>query len=438
MSISAWVREGFAGPEKIFFIPTERCNLACEMCCYGVHKERSVMREREIAAERLLELARESAHLGVKRWSIAGGEPFLRKNMLVELFKKLHAAGVISDITTNAVLLDEATLEEILESGLTELNLSLDGSNRKVNDAQRGEGVFDQVISAARLFAAIKNKRQSGAPLLQILTALSRLNMADLPAIADLAADLRADSWFIQPLFLSSDRFESLKPPVGDATLLASLHAAYERAKPRRLVTNLHFFIDVPANRLLGGALLRAEERLRAKKTTSPASAADSPCPPPNIKILESPCLLPYHQIVIHADGTASPCLMMKGDESTSVAEKSLEEVWRSDLFRNLRQSLAQGSPLPICASCCLSGAVESRDLRLAALRELGMHEKLRVEAESALARCPSDMRLTSYRLLAMLKLRGLDLAQELKRLEDEAGADPDFAWVKFVFGCAR
>ena len=104
---------------------TDRCNFRCTYCM--PEKGISCTEHDEILRfEEILKVISSMAKLGVKKIKLTGGEPLVRKN-LIELVKGIHEIDGIEEITltTNGLLLGES-LEELIEAGITSINVSLD------------------------------------------------------------------------------------------------------------------------------------------------------------------------------------------------------------------------------------------------------------------------------------------------------------------------
>ncbi|CAE7140906.1 unnamed protein product [Rhizoctonia solani] len=103
---------------------TERCNLRCNYCMpeEGVPLSPS---GNILTNEEVVRLARIFVQHGVNKIRLTGGEPTLRKG-LPELIKDLRGLGVQQiGMTSNGIALWKK-LPELVHSGLTHLNLSLD------------------------------------------------------------------------------------------------------------------------------------------------------------------------------------------------------------------------------------------------------------------------------------------------------------------------
>lgn len=104
---------------------TDRCNLACRYC---VPKEalRFINHDKIARYEELHKIVVCASEVGITKLRVTGGEPLMRKGVL-PFIKGLSKIDGIKDIsiTTNGVLL-ESNINEIIESGVNRINISLD------------------------------------------------------------------------------------------------------------------------------------------------------------------------------------------------------------------------------------------------------------------------------------------------------------------------
>jgi len=132
-------------PPFVIYSVTGRCNLDCAGC-YAKLLHRSD--RPEVSDDRMAGILAEMRDLGVSVVLLAGGEPFLRRNLL-----DLTAAfpEILFLLFTNGSLLDEAVIVRLREQPHVVPVLSIEGSEDQT-DERRGGGTYRYVVEAmARL-----------------------------------------------------------------------------------------------------------------------------------------------------------------------------------------------------------------------------------------------------------------------------------------------
>ena len=103
---------------------TEKCNLRC-VYCMPIEGVQLTPRDELLRLEERQRTLRIFAHLGVNKIRFTGGEPTV-SNQLKDLISYANDLKMKSiGITTNAVLL-QAQLDDLVNAGLTSINISLD------------------------------------------------------------------------------------------------------------------------------------------------------------------------------------------------------------------------------------------------------------------------------------------------------------------------
>jgi sulfatase maturation enzyme AslB (radical SAM superfamily) len=149
------------------------------------------------------ELADKLVRAGLIDVVVPGMEPLLRDETWAVIEAARSAGARSIGMTTNGTLL-ERKLSRILESGLTVINVSLDGP-RQIHDEIRGRGVFDVVMNGVRRL------RESTTLKLITNTTLNRLNMAEATKTARLAGDAGFDFAAFHPFERSAEIDNSLE-----------------------------------------------------------------------------------------------------------------------------------------------------------------------------------------------------------------------------------
>lgn len=127
----------------------DRCNLRCVYCMpeEGI----TCLEEKELLTfDEIIRVCTSAAKLGIKKIKLTGGEPLVRKNF-VGLVRQIKGVEGIEEITltTNGLLLEEK-LDDLIEAGITAINISLD-----TLDAEHFKGItkvdgFDKVLKAIK------------------------------------------------------------------------------------------------------------------------------------------------------------------------------------------------------------------------------------------------------------------------------------------------
>ena len=129
---------------------TYRCPLACPWCSNPVDYERYA---NELTTEEWKRVLHEGRELGALQLGFTGGEPMLRKD-LEELVGEAHRLGYYTNLITSGIGLSEARLKALKDAGLNQIQLSIQSSERAMNDALVGARAFDHKLQVARMIKA--------------------------------------------------------------------------------------------------------------------------------------------------------------------------------------------------------------------------------------------------------------------------------------------
>jgi len=138
--------------EGVRLYVTEACNLACRYCLANAHPGRPSSDQFRVSdIERLL-VELEEFKDGEVNFSIFGGEPLLRPDVL-DMARAIKRHGHSVDITTNGTLIDEDNAAAIA-SAFDQVVISIDGTTPQHHDPMRGKGTHKSAEQAIRLIAA--------------------------------------------------------------------------------------------------------------------------------------------------------------------------------------------------------------------------------------------------------------------------------------------
>lgn len=137
--------EGILIPPVMMISLTSRCNLACRGC-YQRAQHRAA--KPEMTGEQLRSVVAQADELGVSVIVFAGGEPLLKKEMILPLAKDFSA--ILFPVFTNGQLIDRHLAEEIGRTKNIVPVLSFEGF-RAETDLRRGNGVYDRLLATCSL-----------------------------------------------------------------------------------------------------------------------------------------------------------------------------------------------------------------------------------------------------------------------------------------------
>ena len=182
-------------PISVTLRVTNQCNLRCIQCgqwgLRGVYKDMPKEEvERELKTEELI------AFIKAVAWfrpyvSFFGGEPLLRDD-IGRLIKYADGRNLLTGLTTNGILLAKKA-DELVDSGLVFIKVSLDGP-RDINEQIRiGRNAYEQTYDGIKQLIHIRNQRKSLTPIVQLCTTVTKENQHKILDTAKIADALGVD-----------------------------------------------------------------------------------------------------------------------------------------------------------------------------------------------------------------------------------------------------
>ena len=180
----------YAAPIAVELEITARCNRSCIHC----RLEEQSLHEMDI--KDIKAVIDQLAEAKVLSLIITGGEPLLRKDVLLETITYAHERGIPNIfLVTNATLLTYNFIRQLDQiSSFRALHFSLDGATSETNDKIRGEGSFNAVIEALKMCSKVHFQKG-------VETVVLKGNSHEIPHILRLALDFGANIYGIGRLF---------------------------------------------------------------------------------------------------------------------------------------------------------------------------------------------------------------------------------------------
>jgi MoaA/NifB/PqqE/SkfB family radical SAM enzyme len=178
-------RAAYAQPQQLkelWFHTKNICNLSCTHCLVS---SAPWVKDWGLPTEEILRLTDEAVALGVDRFYMTGGEPFMREDLFGLIRYITESKGCELILLTNAMLLKGQRAKELdsLSRENVRFQVSLDGASAATNDSIRGKGSFEGALEGLRTLRGFGFE-------VSLTTVVTRANLKELTALTQLAADL--------------------------------------------------------------------------------------------------------------------------------------------------------------------------------------------------------------------------------------------------------
>lgn len=334
-----WKEKGKSPPYTLDLNPTDLCNLQCKSCWQRDPNFKHLDSSYQLSADLFLDVVEQAIELGVEEFEITGGgEPLMRKELVLAAMRKIKGAKLVGNLTTNGTLFKEKDLNVITQLGWDQLTISLDGATAETHDYLRGKkGSFEQIMTSLRQLNDLKERTGKEKPRLKFNCVVSNQNYDQLEDLVELAHELDVEEVSFESLTVHSPQGKQLKLTDEERDAFAcEAEQAYKLAGQHGINTNLSS---------LRGTMLKRSNQMKELMNTSSSSFADLPC------------YEPWFHLVIKVDGSANPCCLYDCQQA-NVKQKTLKQIWYGPTFQRIRQRIKQGN-LPDCCQICNAGQFE-------------------------------------------------------------------------------
>ncbi len=326
------VEHGLTLPKILYIETTNRCNLRCRGCILyrgNWEPDRDMsFQDLVMITDQLPELQRATLH-GV-------GEPLLNTS-LFRMIAHLKNRNVYVLFNSNGILLDEKRQKAVIDSGMDELRISLDAASPQGYKRIRDSNKFNQIVQNLRTFRKLQAKRRAATPKVSIWFLGTKENIAELPGLLQLAADIGIGEIHLQRLVYFQDH-EGYGVAKCEKTLQGTDEATLE------LIHNSRMLAAQLGIQFNASGLSNPFESVQAD------SAATLPW---------SKCYRPQTLMYITANGNVLPCCISPfstTDHSSiilgNVFESTLEEIWSGPKYTYFRDQLQTKTPPKCCRGC--------------------------------------------------------------------------------------
>lgn len=174
------------------------CNLRCKQCDFWKIKK---MPTAMLTAKQIEKVLGElKSWLGPFRLVFTGAEPFINKDIfaILQIASQLDLYTVM--VSNGQLINNENQVRRVVASGLTVLNISLDGNEGRTHDYLRGvKGAHRKAVQTLRLIQREKQRQRKG-PTLYVNTIIMGENLDQLVPLARWVASEKFDGIHFQVL----------------------------------------------------------------------------------------------------------------------------------------------------------------------------------------------------------------------------------------------
>lgn len=322
-------------PDELYIESTSRCNEACDQCP-RTHLGREA--DRDITLAEVRHIVDQIPTL--RRVVLHGlGEPLMNRE-LPQIVAYLCGRGVYTLFNSNALLLDETRGRALIEAGLDELRISMDGATPGTYARVRGvnEKALPHIIRNLTAFERLKRSLGVEHPRTSLWFTAMRENIEELPRLVDIAEQTGVREIYVQRFIYFGKG------------LATEEQALFHHAKQRE-----QDLIAETATRCEAiGVRFTATGASTPAVYIAPETARDTSASRP-----WSGCQRPYKLAYITAHGSVYSCCFapfhpgprqerLLGD----ALEQPFDDIWNGERYRAFRAAFESDAPWSQCMGC--------------------------------------------------------------------------------------
>lgn len=301
-------------PRKVDIDLTARCNLRCKYCYFF---ENPGIEYSDLSTAEWIRFFEELGSIGVMDVCLAGGEPFIRKD-LKQILNSVVSNRMRFSLLSNGGLITDDIAAFIKKTGrCNSVQISIDGSRAEIHDTGRGKDSFDGAVRGLKIL-------QDHGIKVAVRYTIHHFNVDDLASAAKfLIEDLGLPGFGTN----AASYFGNCRKNAGEIMLT---HA--DRIKAMQTLVELNKKYN---GRISAAAGPLAEARFFSKMQ----KAADEQAPafPQGGRLTACGCY--NSKLAVRSDGGITPCNMLPHIILGFINKDSILDVWQnSETLNNLRQ----------------------------------------------------------------------------------------------------
>ena len=305
-------------PVRLDIENVSRCNFSCSMCIVDTWEKRQ--RARDMTLKEFKQLIDEQ--YGLVEIKIQGmGEPTMQRDIFFEMIRYARSKRIWVRIITNASLLHlRDNYKKLIDSGVNEIQISIDGATKEVFEGIRKGAVFERVVENCKLingYATEKNIIRT-----KMWTVVQKNNQHQVKDIIDLGKSMG----FKQMVF----SLNMIDFGMHEMSVRNNAQSIEKTFSNREALKHMEYAKSIGVD-------------ARFWRQTDKYSI-DRP---------ETLCPWPFERAYISSDMRIVPCCILGNPDAADLGEAAVfNENWLGDHWQKFRQAHLEGNPPSVCVNC--------------------------------------------------------------------------------------
>lgn len=301
-------------PPCLFVEVTNRCNLTCPTCQLGTDQAYKGYNKADLTFEQFKKIIDQIPSLVYV--TLQGvGEPLLNKD-IVKMIKYCSDKGISTYINTNGTILTENKSQELIDSGLCNLSISVNSFDEKVFSDTRSGASIKKITENVKRFIEIKRQKNLKKPIVSFRAILMKETEPHMEELIFKSDELGIDVLYIQ-LFMSV---------IADKSLC-------ESSLNKEEITNFTKNLE------------KWKKQVKLQIITESFGNSSN-----NL----GQCKLPWFSPNVTAEGFVTPCCTISNPSILNMGnifEIPFERIWNSEKFVSFREGFYKKQPKE-CIGC--------------------------------------------------------------------------------------
>ncbi|MCP3677493.1 MAG: radical SAM protein [Deltaproteobacteria bacterium] len=281
----------------------------------------------------------------VTYFKMAGwGEPYTNTRFPEMLSRiRRHNKSAKIGFNTNALLLNEECIINLIENGVDHITVSIDSPYKENYELLRKRGSYERLINNLKLLRELKSRYSSVCPIIDFEFVVMNQNILDMPEFVKFAATFQARSI----IFTN----------VGARPLSAGYLRFFDYRRFLEVYERTNKYAGDLGIGLTGNAVDSFELALNSQNNDTGETSTDREIGNVNItggtskgtpfsdnKLHDISCLEPFQTCYVCFDGSILPCCVVGGKRYIgNVLNEEFEDIWNNDAYVNLRKGFITG-----------------------------------------------------------------------------------------------